>query len=319
MIEVQNLTKKYGENTAVDDISFFVEKGSVCGLLGPNGAGKTTTMNVITGYLAATSGSVLIDGHDIFEEPEQAKRLIGYLPELPPLYPELTPHEQLAFVGGLRGIKKDELAAEIDRVSQLVGIGDMSRRLIRSLSKGYRQRVGLAAALMGDPPVLILDEPTVGLDPKQIIEMRNLIKRLGSDHTVILSSHILSEIEAICDRVIIISKGHIVASDSTGNLSRAAEGAVRVEFTVKAGKTAVKKSISGLKGLSSIKIKELADGAVALSFETKSPDEARKKALGALVSAGCDVLSVTTGETSLEDVFLRLTGDGLGVDDESNL
>ena len=318
MIEVLNLTKKYGENTAVDNISFFVEEGTVCGFLGPNGAGKTTTMNIITGYLAATSGSVSIDGHDIFEEPEQAKRLIGYLPELPPLYPEFTPREQLEFVGGLRGICRGEMAGEIERVSSLTGIEDMSRRLIRSLSKGYRQRVGLAAALMGDPPVLILDEPTVGLDPKQIIEMRGLIKRLGKDHTVILSSHILSEVQAVCDRVVIISSGRLVASDTAANLSRASEGGARVEFRVRAARAAVKKAVNSIKGLSAVRITEPADGEIGLSFETKSPDEARKKALNSLVSAGCDVLSVSTGEASLEDVFLRLTGEQ-EVQNEGNL
>lgn len=307
MIEVKNLTKKYGQHLAVDDISFTVESGSICGLLGPNGAGKTTTMNVITGYIAATSGTVSVDGHDICEQPEQAKRLIGYLPEQPPLYLEMTAREQLTFVARLRGVKKSEISAEVERAARAAGISDVADRLIRFLSKGYRQRVGLAAALVSDPPILILDEPTVGLDPRQMIEMRALIKKLGEDHTVILSSHILSEIQTVCEQVIIISGGKIVASDSAYNLSRVADGAKTVTFVLAAEKPAVKKAIAKLNGLSDIALMPEADGTVRLSFTANKPDDARKRALSALVNSGFDVLSVTSGSMSLEDVFLKLT------------
>lgn len=306
MIEVINLTKKYGSFTAVDNISFTVEKGSIYGFLGPNGAGKTTTMNVITGCLAATSGTVKINGIDIFDEPEEAKALIGYLPELPPLYSDLTPKEQLRFVCDLRGIPSKEADAEIRRCAQAAGITEVENRLIRFLSKGYCQRVGLASALIGDPPILILDEPTVGLDPRQIIEMRGLIKKLGQNHTVILSSHILSEVQAICDRIIIISGGRLTASDTTGNINRSRAGG-RVEFVLKNDKPTVRKAVSKLGGLADVKFTPQTDGTLRFSFVSGTPDEARRKALAALVNGGCDVLSVTVGEMSLEDAFLEFT------------
>ncbi len=218
MIKVSNLTKKYGSNLAVDNISFEIEKGKIYGFLGPNGAGKSTTMNIITGCLAQTEGTVIIDGHDVFDEPTAAKKLIGYLPELPPLYTDMSPKEYLTFVAEAKGIKASEIGPEVERVMERTAITGVASRLIRNLSKGYRQRVGIAMALLGDPEIIILDEPTVGLDPRQIIEIRELIKTLGEDHTVILSSHILSEIQEVCEQVIIISRGRVVANDTIENI-----------------------------------------------------------------------------------------------------
>ena len=219
LIEVSNLTKKYGKHEAVKDLSFHVEKGQIYGFLGPNGAGKSTTMNVITGYLCATEGTVTVNGYDTFKEPEKAKAQIGYLPELPPLYPDMTVTEYLKFVAELKKIAKSERKTMIDEAMELTGITDVSSRLIKNLSKGYKQRVGLAQAILGYPEVIILDEPTVGLDPKQIIEIRDLIKKLGEKHTVILSSHILSEVSAVCDQIMIMSHGQLVANDTPDNLA----------------------------------------------------------------------------------------------------
>ena len=219
MIEVSNLTKKYGKHEAVKNLSFHVEKGQIYGFLGPNGAGKSTTMNVITGYLCATEGTVTVNGYDTFKEPEKAKAQIGYLPELPPLYPDMTVTEYLKFVAKLKKIAKSERKTMIDEAMELTGITDVSSRLIKNLSKGYKQRVGLAQAILGYPEVIILDEPTVGLDPKQIIEIRDLIKKLGEKHTVILSSHILSEVSAVCDQIMIMSHGQLVANDTPDNLA----------------------------------------------------------------------------------------------------
>ena len=219
MIEITHLTKKYGRHVAVDDLSLTVEKGKIYGFLGPNGAGKSTTMNMITGYLGATSGEIKINGFDILKQPQEAKKSIGYLPELPPLYADMTVKEYMAFVAELKQIPKPERKEAVEKAMEMTGITEMKERMIRNLSKGYKQRVGMAQAILGFPEVIILDEPTVGLDPKQMIEVRELIKKLGEDHTVILSSHILSEISAVCDHIFIISKGKLVASDSTENLT----------------------------------------------------------------------------------------------------
>ena len=224
MIEVKNLVKKYGNHTAVKGVSFTVDTGKIYGFLGPNGAGKSTTMNIMTGCLAATDGSVVINGHDIFKEPKEAKKCIGYLPELPPVYVDMTPLEYLRFVGKAKGVKKSELDMQIEEIMDMTGIKKVQNRLIKNLSKGYRQRVGLAQALVGFPEIIILDEPMVGLDPKQIIEIRELIKSLKENHTVFLSSHILSEVSAICDYVLIISDGRVVASDTPENLGRRISG-----------------------------------------------------------------------------------------------
>lgn len=220
MIEVKNLVKQYGTHLALDDLSFSVEDNEIFGFLGPNGAGKSTTMNIITGYLAPTSGTVTIDGHDIIEDPIGAKKLIGYLPELPPLYMEMTPREYLKFVAEAKGVKKADLRDEIDRVMEKTAITDVQNQLIKTLSKGYRQRVGMAEAIIGSPKVIIMDEPTVGLDPVQIIEFREMIRELGKDHTVIISSHILAEISEICHKIMIIVKGKLVAIDTPENLAK---------------------------------------------------------------------------------------------------
>ena len=243
MIEVTNLTKKYGDHIAVDHLSFRVEKGQIYGFLGPNGAGKSTTMNIITGYLAATEGTVTIDGKDVQKDPEEAKCAIGYLPELPPLYVDMTVREYLDFVAELKKVPKKERKQQIDEVMEMTQITDMQQRLIKNLSKGYRQRVGLAQAILGYPEVIILDEPTVGLDPKQIIEIRDLIRKLGEDHTVILSSHILSEVSAVCDHIMIIAHGKLVASDSPENLQKLMSGSMELDLEVKGSAAAVKSAL----------------------------------------------------------------------------
>ena len=235
MIEVNHLYKRYGNHTAVSDLSFTIEKGQIYGFLGPNGAGKSTTMNIMTGCLAATSGEVRIGGYDIFEDAEQAKKLIGYLPEQPPLYLDRTPREYLTFVARAKGIPEKEIAGQVTRVMAVTQTLDVADRLIKNLSKGYKQRVGIAQAILGDPEVIILDEPTVGLDPRQIIEIRDLIKELGKNHTVILSSHILSEVQAVCQTILIISKGKLVACDTPENLERLFAGTASVELTAEAG------------------------------------------------------------------------------------
>ena len=279
VIEVSGLTKRYGKNTAVDHLSFRVKKGQIYGFLGPNGAGKTTTMNMLTGYLAPTEGQIRIDGHDISEEPVEARRCIGYLPEIPPLYLDMTPLEYLRFAAELKGVAKEKRESEVERVMEKTQIQDMQERLIRHLSKGYRQRVGLAQALLGDPEVLILDEPMVGLDPKQIIEIRELIRSLGKKHTVILSSHILSEITSICDHVMIISHGKLAASDTPENLSHYMKNSDVCELKLRGSREAC--------------------------------DQARellKKVKG---------LEITASAASLEDVFLELTSSEPEKDEEA--
>ena len=251
MIEVKNLVKKYGNHTAVKGISFKVDTGKIYGFLGPNGAGKSTTMNIMTGCLAATEGQVLINGHDIFTEPKEAKKCIGYLPELPPVYMDMTPLEYLQFVGKARGVKKSELSYQIEEIMEMTGIDVVKDRLIKNLSKGYRQRVGLAQAIVGYPEIIILDEPMVGLDPKQIIEIRELIKSLRENHTVFLSSHILSEVSEICDHVMIIADGKLVASDTPENLSRHISGNC-LELTIKGNENAIVSALRHVAGVNGI-------------------------------------------------------------------
>ena len=279
VIEVSGLTKRYGKNTAVDHLSFRVKKGQIYGFLGPNGAGKTTTMNMLTGYLAPTEGQIRIDGHDISEEPVEARRRIGYLPEIPPLYLDMTPLEYLRFAAELKGVAKEKRESEVERVMEKTQIQDMQERLIRHLSKGYRQRVGLAQALLGDPEVLILDEPMVGLDPKQIIEIRELIRSLGKKHTVILSSHILSEITSICDHVMIISHGKLAASDTPENLSHYMKNSDVCELKIRGSR-------------------EACDQARELLKRVKG-------------------LEITASAASLEDVFLELTSSEPEKDEEA--
>ena len=308
MIEVRNLTKKYGDHTAVRDLSFTIEKGKIYGLLGPNGAGKSTTMNIITGCLAATSGTVLIDGHDIFEEPLEAKRHVGYLPEQPPLYTDMTAAEYLDFVANAKGMPFEAAMRQIKEVMQLTGITDVADRLMKNLSKGYRQRVGIAQAMLGDPDVIILDEPTVGLDPKQIIEIRDLIKKLGSIKTVILSSHILAEISAVCDHVMIISHGRLVANDSIENLENAVNREGELSLKVRADAASVKNTISGIKGIISASYSE-EGGVTYAELKTAKGTDIRDDIFFEFAAKKLPIIEMVYRVLTLEDIFLALTDD----------
>ena len=307
MIEVSHLTKRYGGHTAVSNLSFTIEKGQIYGFLGPNGAGKSTTMNIMTGCLAASEGEVRIDGHDIFEEPQQAKRLIGYLPEQPPLYLDRTPREYLTFVGRAKGIKDKALPEQIGRVMEVTQIIDVADRLIKHLSKGYRQRVGIAQALLGDPEVVILDEPTVGLDPKQIIEIRSLIQSLGQKHTVILSSHILSEVQAVCQTILIISKGHLVACDTPENLERLFSGSAAVDLTVEAGEAQTREILAPLDHIRSVDVRPEGTDRCQVTLETDGDEEVCRAVFFAFSRAGRAILRMTDAKASLEDIFIELT------------
>lgn len=310
MIEVSNLTKKYGDHIAVDHLSFRVEKGQIYGFLGPNGAGKTTTMNILTGYLAATEGTVTIDGRDIQKEPEAAKRNIGYLPELPPLYTEMTVQEYLAFAAELKKVPKKERAKQIGEVMEMTQITDMKNRLIKNLSKGYRQRVGLAQAILGYPEVIILDEPTVGLDPKQIIEIRDLIRRLGENHTIILSSHILSEVSAVCDHIMIIAHGKLVASDSPEGLQRLMSGAMELKLTVKGDEKRLQEALAQVANVDHMEqLEAQKDGCVRIKIVSKENTDIREEVFYALADARLPIMEMTHLEKSLEDIFLELTED----------
>ena len=307
MIEVSHLTKRYGGHTAVSDLSFTIEKGQIYGFLGPNGAGKSTTMNIMTGCLAASEGEVRIDGHDIFEEPQQAKRLIGYLPKQPPLYLDRTPREYLTFVGRAKGIKDKALPEQIGRVMEVTQITDVADRLIKHLSKGYRQRVGIAQALLGDPEVVILDEPTVGLDPKQIIEIRSLIQSLGQKHTVILSSHILSEVQAVCQTILIISKGHLVACDTPENLERLFSGSAAVDLTVEAGEAQTREILAPLDHIRSVDVRPEGTDRCQVTLETDGDEGVCRAVFFAFSRAGRAILRMTDAKASLEDIFIELT------------
>jgi len=316
MIKVQHLTKYYGQNLAVDDISFEIQDGQVYGFLGPNGAGKSTTMNIMTGCLAATAGEVKIGGYDIFEEPVEAKKLIGYLPELPPLYPDRTPREYLRFVAEAKGVAKDELTAQLNKVMEVTRITEVADRLIKNLSKGYKQRVGIAQALLGEPKVIILDEPTVGLDPVQIIEIRDLIKELGREHTVILSSHILSEVQAVCETVLIISKGKLVACDTTENLEKHFAAKSSIELTVMAECGELKEVFAELEGIESFEITDLGGGKTAVKLTIESDAEELCKAISLkLAMLGKPVLRMDTSKASLEDIFIELTSEGAPIEE----
>lgn len=308
MIEVKNLTKKYGNHIAVSNLSFKIENGHIYGLLGPNGAGKSTTMNIMTGCLAATSGQVLIGGYDIFEEAEKAKKLIGYLPELPPLYQDMTPKEYLRFVAKAKGVSKSERDKQIDYAMRVTKIKSVQDRLIKNLSKGYRQRVGIAQAILGEPEVIILDEPTVGLDPKQIIEIRDLIRQLGKKHTVILSSHILSEVSAVCDYILIISKGKLVASDTPENLEKMFTGNTIIELKVKAKEEEVKKALAGIEGITRITYTPNSEDKTAtVSVYYKGKDDISERIFMAFSEIKRPILKMDTQKASLEEVFLKLT------------
>lgn len=310
LIEVKNLVKRYGDNVAVDHLNFTVQEGQITGFLGPNGAGKSTTMNMITGYLAPNEGSVVIDGHDMMEEPEEAKKCIGYLPELPPLYPEMTVREYLNFAAELKKIPKDQIKEEVERVMEEVKITEMERRLIRNLSKGYCQRVGLAQSILGNPKILILDEPTVGLDPKQIIEIREFMKNLGKKHTVILSSHILSEVSAVCDYVMIISHGKMVASDTPENLSRLTQGSNILDITVKGPMGSVVSAIRMLSGIQDVQYQDSEEkGCINIKIKTSPEIDVRENIFYKMSDLKCPILKMQHSSLSLEDVFLELTED----------
>ena len=314
MIEVRNLTKKYGTHAAVSNLSFTIEKGKIYGFLGPNGAGKSTTMNIITGCLGATEGEVLIDGHSISDEPLQAKRLIGYLPEQPPLYTDMTPNEYLHFVATAKGIAHAEQAMQINQVMEKTAIVSVQDRMIKNLSKGYKQRVGIAQALLGNPEVIILDEPTVGLDPAQIIEIRDLIRELGKDHTIILSSHILSEVQAVCDSIMIISNGHLVASDTPENLTRLFAGTTTLHLEVKGGKEETEEVLNGIEQIEDQKIKTGDCETTLAEIKPAENVDIRETVFSAFANARLPLLEMRTVRASLEDVFLELTqGDALPV------
>ena len=307
MIEVKNLVKRYGNHNAVDHLSFTVEDGQVFGFLGPNGAGKSTTMNIITGYLAATEGDVIIEGHNVLEEPEAAKRCIGYLPELPPLYPDMTVTEYLQFAAELKEIPKADRENQISQAMALTHLEDMANRLIRNLSKGYRQRVGLAQAILGFPKIIILDEPTVGLDPKQVVEIRDLIRRLAKEHTVILSSHILSEIRAVCDKVLIIRKGRFVACDTPEDLEEQLSASDRMELLVKGTQEEAEQVLRKLSGIGAYAVLEHTGDTVRLSLH--SDGDRREELFFAFAGAKLPLLELRPRLATLEDVFLDLTDD----------
>lgn len=309
MIKVEHLTKKYGEVLALDDLSFEIEEGQVYGFLGPNGAGKSTTMNIMTGCLSATAGSVTIGGHDVFEEPDAAKRLIGYLPEQPPLYMNETPLEYLRFVGEAKGLRGAELAAQIEEVAEQAGTSGVMRRRIGDLSKGYRQRVGIAQALLGEPRVIILDEPTVGLDPIQIIEIRDLIRSLGQSHTVILSSHILSEVQAICDKILIIAHGRLVAFDTPAKLEERLAATGEFSLTTDVSLDAARKALAGVKTLAEVLPLVSTDGFTHLRLRASQEDlyATAREVFFAFAERRLAILELRLNKASLEDVFLELT------------
>ena len=306
MIEIDNLVKKYGEHVAVDHLSLTVEPGKIYGFLGPNGAGKSTTMNIITGYLGATSGTVTINGHDIFKEPEEAKKCVGYLPEIPPLYTDMTVLEYLNFVAELKKLEKGLRKRYVEEAMETTGILDVKNRMIRNLSKGYRQRVGFAQAILGYPEIIILDEPTVGLDPKQIIEIRDLIRKLGEKHTVILSSHILTEISAVCDHVFIISKGKLVASDSTENLLEQMSGAQEIELIVRS--ESAQELLEEIEYVEHVQIKDEQEGRILVRAKTGT--DVREEVFRQMAENHIPVLEMHTVTKSLEDVFLQITQEG---------
>ena len=314
MIEISHLTKRYGEHLAVSDLSFTVDSGQIYGFLGPNGAGKSTTMNIMTGCLSATEGSVRIDGHNIFEEPNQAKKLIGYLPEQPPLYMNETPEEYLRFVGEAKGLRGTGLEQQIDEVIRQTGIEDVAHRCISALSKGYKQRVGIAQALLGNPKVIILDEPTVGLDPIQIIEIRDLIKELGQTHTVIFSSHILSEVQTICDQIIMIAKGKLVAFDTPENLEKHLLSPNEVVLTSDDSAAEIRVLLEGVDHITDLTLEETGTGLVTARIKTDLSNvyDLSRTIFFAFATAGKALLELTVKKANLEDIFLELaeTDDG---------
>lgn len=307
MIKIQHLTKSYNGNVAVDDLSLEIESGRIYGLLGPNGAGKSTTMNIMTGYIAATSGTVLVNGIDIFEDPSAAKKYIGYLPEQPPLYPDMTVAEYLRFAAELKEVLRENISAQVIRAMEQTGCADVQHRLIKNLSKGYRQRVGIAQALLGDPQVIILDEPTVGLDPKQILEIRELITDLGKKHTVILSSHILQEVSAVCDDIFIISHGKLVAHDTPENLGKSFRHGMAITLSAKCTEAEFYHVLSGLGELHVTKLTAEADTLFTAKLECENEEDIREKLFFAFAEKHIPIYTLTPEKASLEDIFLELT------------
>jgi ABC-2 type transport system ATP-binding protein len=312
MIQVEGLTKRYARHVAVDNISFSVDKGDIVGFLGPNGAGKTTTMRVLTCFMPPTNGKVTVAGYDVFEHPMEVKKRIGYLPETPPVYPEMEVADYLGFVGRLKGIASSDLRKRVDEVCERCAVADVKKKLIGKLSKGYRQRVGLAQAIIHNPDVLILDEPTSGLDPKQIIETRELIKSLAGEHTIILSTHILPEVEAICQKVVIISKGKVVATDSVESLTHHRKGtdamSLEVETDGIAGTSDVQQRLEQVSGVSKVLFKQAADHRMTFEVEGLPGQTPRADVARAIVHAGWNLLELRSMNFSLEEVFLQLTG-----------
>ncbi len=318
MIQVRNLTKKYGDFFALNDVSFDIERGKIYGFLGPNGAGKSTTMNIITGCLSATSGSVTVDGKDIFDKPLEAKRKIGYLPELPPLYTEMTPAEYLAFIAQAKGVSYEDAPRKIREVMEQTGISHVADKLMRNLSKGYRQRVGIAQALLGDPEVILLDEPTVGLDPKQILEIRELIRELGKTKTVILSSHILAEIRATCDHILILSHGRLVANDSIEALEQSAMADSSLTLALKGTSgdaSAILEPIEGILGIQA-SCDETEDGICRFVLDIDPKHDPRDAIFYALAEHKMPIVEMGIHHATLEDIFLALTSDEMPSEEE---
>jgi ABC-2 type transport system ATP-binding protein len=307
LISVENISKRYPTKTAIEGMSFNVEKGEILGFLGPNGAGKTTTMRIITGYMPASSGTVRIDGFDVGDNPIECRKRIGYLPENPPLYTEMTVHAYLRFVGKIKGVTSAKLASEVDRVMDKVNITEVRGRIIAKLSKGFKQRVGIAQALLNDPPVLILDEPTIGLDPKQIHEVRELIKELAGKHTVILSTHILPEVEQTCHRVIIIDHGKIVAVDTPQNLRTQGQGTARIFVEVEGPSSEIASTLKGLAGVVGVRTESEAGGRFRFRVDADVRQDIRGEMARAIVTKGWSLLELHSSVMSLEDIFIKLT------------
>ena len=311
MIEISGLSKKYGSSYALKDLSLNISDGLIYGFLGPNGAGKSTTMNIITGYISATCGSVSVNGHDILAEQEEAKACIGYLPETPPLYPEMTVYEYLRFAAELKKIKRKDIKTQVESVMEMVELKEVKDKLIRNLSKGFKQRTGMAQALLGDPDIIILDEPTVGLDPKQIIEIRDLIRSLKGKHTVILSSHILSEVSAVCDRILILSRGRLAAEGTPDELESMMHGDRELELTVRGDREAVNHVLSEIEGIESFEIKEngekKSEDELDVTVRQREGSDIRDILSLKLAERGVPVYKLKINEKSLEDIFLELT------------
>lgn len=307
MVEIKNLTKFYGKNPAVRNISFEIQDNEILGFLGPNGAGKSTTMNIIAGYLPSTEGTVTVNGFDITEQAADAKKCIGYLPEIPPVYPDMRVEEYLNFAAGLKGVKRADIKAQVESAMERLRITDMRRRLIRNLSKGYRQRVGFAQALLGDPKVLILDEPTVGLDPAQVTEVRSLIMELKKDHSIIFSSHILAEVSAVCERVVIINKGEIKAIDTIENLGRSVSSTFYLNLTVDGSKEQITRLLKDVRGvLRIVETTEVRTDRFRFRLELKEED-VRSEIMSVLIANKLSIVEITMDKPDLEEVFLRLT------------